>query len=293
MTVTQKVIPKDRLGTLFGLRLFIGGSLSILASGFVAVVLAGNVFGLTLSFPDNYAMLFALATVFFIAGCVVFTFIKEKPDEVPAKATPLRTQFSRAGEVLKRDPRFLKFLSMRIALMFALTSIPFVTVYAKRELQVSDATIGALVPVALIAGLLSNLIWARINDRRNSRVVLAMCSLFGLALCGIALALVQWGSRVIVLLPVAYALGGIITSGIGVSTTPQMIEIVPTGQGPLYFGLLNTLLGVAMLFTSLVGLIVDNYGYAALFLFCMICFSIALERVFRLRQSTQAIRASV
>jgi hypothetical protein len=72
-----------------------------------------------------------------------------------------------------------------------------------------------------------------------------------------------------------------------------MIEIVPTGQGPLYFGLLNTLLGVAMLFTSLVGLIVDNFGYAALFLFCMICFSIALERVFRLRQSTQAIRASV
>jgi MFS family permease len=223
----------------------------------------------------------------------MFTFIKEKPDEVPAKATPMKTQFSRAGAVLKGDPRFLKFLSMRIALMFALTSIPFVTVYAKRELQVSDATIGALVPVALIAGLLSNLIWARINDRRSSRVVLAMCSIFGLVLCSIALALVQLGSSVIVLLPAAYALGGIITSGIGVSTTPQMIEIVPAGQGPLYFGLLNTLLGIAMLFTSLVGLLVDHFGYTALFLFCMLCFSIALERVFRLRQSTQAIATAV
>jgi MFS family permease len=293
MTVTQKVIPKDRLGLLFGLRLFIGGGLSILASGMVGVVLAGNVFGLTLRFPDNYALLFAIATVFFIAGCVMFTFIKEKPDEVPAKATPMKTQFSRAGAVLKGDPRFLKFLSMRIALMFALTSIPFVTVYAKRELQVSDATIGALVPVALIAGLLSNLIWARINDRRSSRVVLAMCSIFGLVLCSIALALVQLGSSVIVLLPAAYALGGIITSGIGVSTTPQMIEIVPAGQGPLYFGLLNTLLGIAMLFTSLVGLLVDHFGYTALFLFCMLCFSIALERVFRLRQSTQAIATAV
>lgn len=288
MTVTQKVIHKDRLGMLFGLRLFIGGGLSILASGLVAVILAGNVMGLTLTFPDNYALLFAISTLFFIVGCVVFTFIKEKPDEVPARATPLKIQFHRAGGVLKSDPRFLKFLFMRIALMFALTCIPFITVYAKRVLQVSDATIGALVPVSLIAGLLSNLVWARINDRRSSRVVLALCCALGMALCGIALALVQWGSGAMVLLPVAYALGGIIASGIGVSTTPQMIEIVPAGQGPLYFGLLNTLLGVAMLFTSLVGLIVDNLGYAALFIFCGVCFALALDRVLRLKQRPQA-----
>ncbi len=288
MTVTQKVIHKDRLGMLFGLRLFIGGGLSILASGLVAVILAGNVMGLTLTFPDNYALLFAISTLFFIVGCVVFTFIKEKPDEVPARTTPLKIQFHRAGDVLKSDPRFLKFLFMRIALMFALTCIPFITVYAKRVLQVSDATIGALVPVSLIAGLLSNLVWARINDRRSSRVVLALCCALGMALCGIALALVQWGSGAMVLLPVAYALGGIIASGIGVSTTPQMIEIVPAGQGPLYFGLLNTLLGVAMLFTSLVGLIVDNLGYAALFIFCGVCFALALDRVLRLKQRPQA-----
>ena len=234
-------------------------------------------------------MLFAISTVFFIIGCFVFTFIKEQPDVVPAKTTPMRIQFGRASEVLKHDPRFVMFLFMRIALMFALTCIPFVTVYAKRVLHVSDAAIGALVPVALIAGLMSNLVWARINDRRSSRMVLALCSIFGLVLCAIALALVQWGSSVAVLLPAAYALGGIISSGIGVSTTPQMIEIVPVGQGPLYFGLLNTLLGVAMLFTSLVGVIVDQWGYAALFLFCAACFALALERVMRLRQSTQAI----
>lgn len=292
MTVTQKVIPKDRLGLLFGLRLSIGGSLSVLASGLVGVILAGQVFGLTLHFPDNYAMLFAIATVFFIAGCVIFTFIKEKPDVVPERTTPLHVQFRRGGEVLKHDPRFVMFLFMRIALMFALTCIPFVTVYAKRVLHVSDATIGALVPVALIAGLLSNLVWARINDRRSSRTVLALCSLFGLVLCGIALALVQWGSRAMMLLPVAYALGGIISSGIGVSTTPQMIEIVPAGQGPLYFGLLNTLLGVAMLFTSLVGVIVDQFGYAALFLFCGACFALALERVLRLKPNSTANAAA-
>lgn len=290
MTVTQKVIPKERLGLLFGLRLFIGGGLSILVSGLIGVILAGNVFGFTLTFPDNYALLFALSSTLFILGCVFFGFIKEQPDDVPARTTPIRVQFNRAGRVLKSDPRFLRFLFMRVALMFALTCIPFITVYAKRELNVSDATFGALVPVALIAGLFSNLVWARINDRRSSRTVLALCSIFGLVLCGIALALTQWGSRALVLLPAAYALGGIISSGIGVSTTPQMIEIVPAGHGPLYFGLLNTLLGVAMLFTSLVGLIVDQFGYTTLFVFCAACFALALNRVWMLRPSPTAIK---
>jgi MFS family permease len=283
MTVTQKVIPADRLGLLFGLRLFIGGGLAILAGGLIGVILSGNVFGLQLRFPDNYALLFAVSTIFFVTGCVAFALIKEEPDPVPARMTPLSAQLGRAWAMLKSDPRFRRFLLMRVALMFAMTCIPFITVYAKRDLGVSDAYLGSLVPIALAASLLSNLIWARITDRRSSRMVLALCSGLGVVLCALSLGLIAFNTAAPVLLPLVYALGGIIGSGIGVSTTPQMIQIVPAGQGPLYFGLLNTLLGVAMLFTSLVGLIVDGLGFAALFLFCGVCFALALERVTRLR----------
>jgi MFS family permease len=284
MTVTQKVIPSGRLGLLFGLRLFIGGGLAILAGGLIGVILSGNVFGLQLRFPDNYALLFAVSTIFFVAGCAAFALIKEEPDPVPARMTPLSAQLDRAWATLKSDPRFRRFLLMRVALMFAMTCIPFITVYAKRELGVSDAYLGSLVPIALAASLLSNLVWARITDRRSSRMVLALCSGLGVVLCALSLGLIAFNAAAPVLLPTAYALAGIIGSGIGVSTTPQMIQIVPAGQGPLYFGLLNTLLGIAMLFTSLVGLIVDGLGFAALFVFCGICFALALERVTRLRR---------
>jgi MFS family permease len=283
MTATQKVIPFDRMGLLFGLRLFLGGGLAILAGPVIAVVLSGNVLGLHLSFPDNYALLFAVSTVFFVIACVMFALIKEEPDRVPDRITPLAAQLRKAAGVFHADPRFRRFLLMRVALMFAMTCVPFITVYAKRELHVSDAYLGSLVPIALAASLLSNLMWARINDRRSSRMVLALCSLLGMALCALSLSLVAFNSVSPALLPLAYALAGVIGSGIGVSTTPQMIAIVPQGQGPLYFGLLNTLLGVAMLFTSLVGLIVDGLGFAALFIFCGACFALALERVTQLR----------
>jgi hypothetical protein len=61
---------------------------------------------------------------------------------------------------------------------------------------------------------------------------------------------------------------------------------VPAEERPLYIGLGNTLLGVVMLLTSLVGLIVDYLGFAACFVFCALCFLLALERVLKLQQKT-------
>ena len=283
MTVTQKVIPSDRMGMLFGLRLFIGGGFGILASGAIGVVLGGNVLGPELRFPDNYALLFAISTVFFVVACVMFGLIRETPDPVPERITPLSVQLNRAQQTFRADRRFRRFIFMRVALMFAMTCIPFTTVYAKRELAISDAFVGSLVSITLASSLLSNLLWARLNDQRSSRFVLALCSGLGVVLCALSLSLILLPSALEVLLPLIYALGGMIGAGIGVSSTPQMIEITPMGRGPLYFGLMNTLLGVAMLLTSLVGLIVDYLGFAALFVFCGACFAVAVERVMRLR----------
>ncbi len=283
MTVTQKVIPHNRMGLLFGLRLFIGGGFSILASGMVSVLLAGRIFGLELGFPQNYAVLFAISTFFFVIACGSFGFIHETPDVVPERATPIATQLRLARNVFATDARFRSFFYLRLALMFGMTCIPFVTVYAKRILNSSDAYLGSLVPVALAASLLSNLAWARINDRLSSRVVLALCSGLGVALCALTVFMIaSHGATAAIVLPIAYAIGGAIGSGTGVATTPQIIEIIPHGRGPLYFGLLNTLLGVAMLLTSLVGVIADTAGYAALFVFCGACFVLALERVQKL-----------
>ena len=284
MTVTQKVIPHKRLGFLFGLRLFIGGGLGILVSGLIGVILGGNAFGLHLTFPQNYGVLFVISTMLFVLACSSFGFIHETPDVIPERTTPLGTQLRHAREVFATDARFRSFFLLRVALMFGMTCIPFVTVYAKRVLGSSDAYLGSLVPISLAASLLSNLVWARINDRRSSRLVLAMCAGLGVVLCALTALMIVTGSTAVIVLPLAYALGGAIGSGTGVATTPQIIEIIPAGRGPLYFGLLNTLLGVAMLLTSLIGLIADQLGYAALFVFCGVCFGLALERVWHLRR---------
>jgi MFS family permease len=284
LTVTAKVIPSGQRGLLFGLREFIGGGLSIFIGGLSAFILAGQVGGQTFWFPRNFGLLFAISTVFFTAGCIAFGLLAEPPDAVPAHKTSLTQQLSRAAHALKTDVLFRRFIFTRIALLFARTGVPFITVFAKRSMGVSDAFIGTLVSVTLGSALFAGLFWGRLNDRRGSHAVLIASCLLGVAQCVLGLLLLPTHSAA--LLVGALVLGGVSSAGFNVAMIPLLFEVVPAEERPLYIGLGNTLLGVVMLLTSLVGLIVDYLGFAACFVFCALCFLLALERVLKLQQKT-------
>ncbi len=279
LTVTAKVIPSGQRGLLFGLREFIGGGLSIFIGGLSAFILSGNIGGLHLSFPKNFGVLFAVSTVFFTAGCIAFSLLAEAPDAVPARRTSLTEQLARAAHAIKTDGLFRRFIFTRIALLFARTGMPFITVFAKRSMAISDAFIGTMVSITLGSALFAGLVWGRLNDRRGSRPVLITSCLLGVAQCGLGVALLPTHS--VALLVAALVLGGVSGAGFNVSLVPLLLDVVPADQRPLYIGLSNTLLGVVMLLTSLVGLIVDYLGFAACFLFCALCFLLALERVLK------------
>ena len=63
-----------------------------------------------------------------------------------------------------------------------------------------------------------------------------------------------------------------------------MIEIASPDHQSLYIGLSNSILGVVLLLTSLVGLIVDRFGFVGLFVFSGLAFAVALERLTKMRE---------
>lgn len=281
--ITAKVIPANRRGLVFGLRQIIGGALGIAAGGIVAMILNG-VPGL--SFPKNYALVFALAAIAYTVAYSAIGFVKEAPDDIPTQPTPVLANLGRAWAIARNDKQYQCFMLMRIALLFGTACVPFLTVYAKRNLGVSDGFIASLVSVTLASSLLSNLLWARISDRRSNRLVMVLTSSMGLLFCllatvetGTALA-VGWAQALLVAL---FALSGAMLAGMNLAALPLMIEVAAPDQQSLYFGLSNTILGVVLLSTSLVGLIMDRFGYTALFVFCGMGFVFALERLSKLR----------
>lgn len=287
MTVTAKVVPAARRGLLFGLRELIGGGLSVVMGGVGALILSGQLSGMPNRFPHNYGALFAVATVFFAIGSVAFGLIVEPPDIVTSRVTPLGQQLRRAWQVLKTDAHFRHFMFTRVAVLFARAGLPFITVYAKRHMGLGDGFVASLVSVTLGSALVASLALGRLNDRRGSGFVLTIASLLGIAQCACALLLLLAPSTV--LLIVAYVFGGVSTVGYNISFMPLLFEVIPhnehTDQRPLYIGLTNTMLGLVLLLTSLVGLLVDFAGFAVLFIFCAGCFAFAFERITRLRRA--------
>ncbi len=283
--ITAKIIPPDRRGTVFGLRQFIGGALGVAAGGAVAVILGGQ---LGLAFPHNYAVVFAIAAVGYALSYISLSLVREQPDDVAVRSVPMVALLRQAWHVARGDRQFRLYIAMRVALLFAAAGVPFLTVYAKRVLGVSDGFIGTLVSVTLASSLLSNVAWARLSDRRGNRLVMILASAMGLVLCAVSILLMGAPQGIApdlaqAALVTLFLISGVMSAGINLVSNPIMIEFAAPDQRSLYIGLGNTILGVVILLTSLVGVVVDHFGFAALFVFCGCAFLLALQFLARMR----------
>jgi MFS family permease len=81
-----------------------------------------------------------------------------------------------------------------------------------------------------------------------------------------------------------FAISGAFQSGIGVGGMSLLLEIAPSHDRALYVGLMNSALGVALLSTSVGGLLVDWLGYRGLFLLAACYYAVGLWTATRMRE---------
>ena len=286
LVATAKVIPPTHMGLVFGLRQFFGGLLGVLAGGAVTLILGGQT-GLT--FPQNYAVVLGCGALGYSLSYITFGLVKEDPDPAPPKSAPVLANLRQAWAIARDDEQYQRYILMRVALMIAAACVPFLTVYAKRALGVSDAFIGTLISVTLASSLLSNLVWARLSNRRGNRMVMIIAALIGAGFCAVAALMTALPSSSVnadlahTLLIVLFAASGAMLAGINLVSAPLMIEVAAPDSRSLYIGLSNSILGVVLLLTILVGVIVDQVGFIGLFIFCGVAFLFGLERLAGMR----------
>jgi len=287
LILTAKVIPANRRGLLFGLRQFIGGALGVAAGGLVAVILGGQ-FGL--QYPQNYALVLGGGAIGYAASYIVLGFTKEEPDAAVVRSQPIGANLKLAWSVARSDAQYQCYIVMRVALLVAAACVPFLTVYAKRTMGVNDGFIGTLISVTLACSLLSNMVWARLSDRRGNRLVMIIAGVMGLTFCAVAAYITGLTPNAYnndlahLALIVLFGFSGALQSGINLVSLPLMIEVAPATQQSLYIGLSNTILGIVILLTSAVGIIVDQFGFSGLFVFSGLAFVVALERLARMNE---------
>jgi MFS family permease len=266
--VIAKTIPARHRGSFFAWRQFLGGILGLGASGIVTLILNHP----NLSFPDGHALLFALYCAVMLPAMTAFIMIREPVGEALDELVTPTQQLRRAGQLLRRNRVFRRYMAVRLAIAWTGIALPFYGIYAKNVLGAPEGIVGIYVAVSVAAQLLFDLPWGRLSDRHGNRLVMRMLILgnslvllLALALVGLLGLLKLQGVWLPYLVLPLFFLNGAVRPAQPLVGSNFLIELVSEAERPLYLGLANTLMGVVVLLSGLGGLVVDGIGFAGLF----------------------------
>ncbi|HKZ83002.1 MAG TPA: MFS transporter [Anaerolineae bacterium] len=288
MDVVAKTIPGGRRGSFFAGRLFFGSLLGLLASVIVSAALGGT---LGLSYLDSIGVLFLVSWASAVLGLLAFGTIREPPGEIREEPATLGAHVRRAARLPRDNREFRLLLVGRVMLILSYVAAPFYGVYATRELGADERILGVFLAARTLSFLVANPAWARLSDRRGNRLVMLIALVFGLLMPSVALAAkpvmsllavphTQWA---LVYVSV-FLLWGLFESGIGVGAVNLLLDFAPPRDRVTYVGLTNSVLGVALLSTSLGGALVDLIGISSVFLLSLGCLAASLVAFYKMRE---------
>ncbi len=260
----SKVIPIHRRGQLTGMRNFLAG----ITSACVAYLGGHYLLGES---PDalGYSYTFLLAFLLTSIGLIMLLFVREPEPPTVAPNISLKQRLSQIPALLRSDPAFTRYFLARSLATLGRMAMPFYILYAGQSLGLSGTVLGTLTVAFTLSGTVSNLIWGAIADRKGFR--LAFLVSIGLWISSTLLLILGQGFflSILVFIGIGAATQGFQSTAINLTLEfghrddiPLRIAIANSTSeiagtiGPLFGGLLATLLGYEAVFICSVAFLV-------------------------------------
>jgi hypothetical protein len=252
--IIGKVIPPARRGAFFGGKEALAGPLSV-----GAALLAQRIL-VKVGYPNNYALLFALAAAGLAVASLGFWLMREPPrTDAPGRAQPWRAYWA---QLATAAGRLKTLVVVQLLTGFSLMALPFYVVYARQDLAAPAEAVGWFLFAQVTGGVLGNLLWARLVDRASSRTMLTVCALTSTAapLLAIGLGTLGWWG----LLP-TFFLAGATFNGRRVGFQSALLELAPATERPTFAALNAVLILPLAVLPLLAGLMLQAWSFVALF----------------------------
>jgi predicted MFS family arabinose efflux permease len=267
--IVAKTIPVNRLGSYFGLRMFIGGSLAALEGFAVKRVIASY------PFPSNFGYLYIAAWLLMLLGLLTFAKIREpETQEMLEKAKPSE-QLKSALSIFKRDANFRQLFLSRAAINTYYLSSPFYVVFAITKLGASQSIAGVYLTVQMIGYIVSNILWAWLSNHVSNKKVIMLA-----AVVSVMPPLISLIAAYAPFSPIHYAvvflLLGIADSGISMGYLNYLLEILPEKGRLLSIGAMHSMIAPTVFFSALGGLLSQVFSLRLLFLIVAVTTSISV-----------------
>jgi MFS family permease len=259
LNIIGETIPANRRGSLWGYRMFLGGSLSALAA------LAVNPILNHILFPYNYGILFSLTAFIMLVGFLFFSFVYEPTTKQKEEPQPLQVMLAESRRQLRKDPNYRKIMLLRLAFAFWGLALPFYVVFALKDIAMPEANIGFLFSVQTVGLLLTNLLWGYLSDHFGNRLVIILNSFSAMLIPLLALASAWLGSWGLILIYGAFFVRGSLDGGFWIGYSNYLVDIAPKDRLPATLGFMNTFVGLTFFMTPLGGLLADFFGFLPVF----------------------------
>lgn len=270
-----RAVPARLRGRLLGNMQSFAGLAALLAGLLVRVVLTHP----GLSYPRNYALLFALASVLLLGSGISMYAVREPAGPaVRGERRPLREHLRGVPGRLRANPHFRRLLTTRLLAAMPNLALPFYILYGRNVLALPPAYVGNSVAAQMFGSVVGGLLWARVSYRWGFRpLIVASClagamipvwALLAGAVSGSGVALLALAAPYLFLM--TYVTIGLYFTSVWVGFTNYLLEIVAVEERPTYIGILSTLAGPAAFLAAPGGVLVGALGYTPVFALAMV-----------------------
>ncbi len=252
--VLAKTIPKGRRGRLLAVRSAVGGLLTIGAGLVLFLVVRDSAERLP------YVILVAGAALLFGLAALLFARIREQPGATSGGRTPFE-ELRAAWKLIRTDHPFRRFVAARALLLVVMLMQPFYVVLSREFTGDAFGALGSFVIAAGIGRMLGGPVWGALADRAAHRAMI-LGGLLAVIAAGWALGfgLLPTDLQRFYLFAPVFILNAIAYAGVRLGRKTWLVDYAPAEDRPLYVSLANTLVGVAMLAGSLLGVIAQLIG---------------------------------
>ncbi len=259
--VIGKTVPKTRRGRLNGLAGTLSGLLA-LAFGVYCMIWPPAADDMLF-----YSALLVAAAFLWLIAAWLYRRIDEAPGATEGGANAIRQAIMRIT-LLRDDKPFRQFVIIRALLLCSALSAPYYVLLAQ-DLSAGLGMLGGFLVANGLADSLSAMIWGRMADKSSKQVMIRAAYIAGLLgpvvlvlhfFAGLPEALHVW------LFPLAFFVLGVAHSGVRVGRKTYVLDMADGNRRTDYVAVGNTVIGLILLATGLLGLLSSLVGAAGMLL---------------------------
>lgn len=257
--IMARAIPPKMRGRMFGIGQAISGLIGIGAGGLIKLILDHG------TFPDNYALIFALAGLALVPSSIGILLIREPAPDV----TEEQEKSPMKGSWMKRllaDPAYRSLTICRILIGMMALATPFYVRHAQTVLLLPEGAIGDFVIAQTITGVIASGVLGLVHERQGPRAVIRI----GAAAATVApifalMAHLAGGGVLARAYPLVFVALGVANATWIMGFFNYVLEIAPDGQRATYVGTISSIVWPLTLMSVVGGWMLETTSYTMLF----------------------------